>query len=380
MKTTEYDEIRPYHDEELPFVYDQLEKDETFKKVMGIAFPELSFEQFMTAMRGCERKIDFQLKFCLPFLDRLIEQSCNELKLDTTALEDISNPYTFISNHRDIVLDSAFLSYLLIKAGANTAEEAIGDNLLIYPWIKHLVRINKSFIVQRAASMKQMMLSSQRLSRYIHYTINDKKQSIWIAQREGRAKDSNDRTQVSLLKMLAMSGEGTIKNRLKELHIVPLAISYEYDPCDYLKAMEMQLKRDSPSYKKMPKDDLMNMQVGILGYKGRVNFVMGRCLDQEIALLEESLSKKEYFSAIVALIDREIHRNYVFYPINYIAADVLEQCEKRTSYYTKEDKAKVEDYLRQRLAKIDIPHKDEAFLYQKIIEMYANPLLNNEAL
>lgn len=380
MKTTDYDEIRPYYDEELPIIYDELEKDHDFKKLMSIVYPKLSFEQLMSMMRNCKRKIDFQLKFCVPFLDELTKKSCDELNLDTSALTDILAPYTFISNHRDIVLDSAFLSYKLIKEKANTAEEAIGDNLFVFPWIKHLVRINKSFIVQRATSMKQMLLSSQRLSRYIHYTIAEKLQSIWIAQREGRAKDSNDRTQVSLMKMLTMGGEGSLKERFKHLHIVPLSISYEYDTCDYLKAKEMQQKRDDESYKKKPSDDLISMQLGIQGYKGRVNFVMGNCIDEAIEKLDESLSKKEIFSSVAALIDKEIHRNYVFYPINYIAADLLQKTNVRALNYTEQDKKQVLSYFEKQLAKIELPQKDTSFLYDRMLEMYANPLLNNEAL
>ena len=143
-----------------------------------------------------------------------------------------------------------------------TVEIAIGDNLLIYPWIKKLVRINKSFIVQRSLSMRQFLESSQRMSRYMHFAVREKHENLWIAQREGRAKDSNDRTQDSVLKMMAMGGEGTPAERLKEMHIVPMAISYEYDPCDILKAIEFQQNRDNPDFKKSRQDDLMNMRTG----------------------------------------------------------------------------------------------------------------------
>ena len=168
-------------------------------------------------------------------------------------------------------------------------EIAIGDNLLIYPWIKKFVRVNKSFIVQRALTMRQMLESSARMSRYMHYTIGEKNQSIWIAQREGRAKDSNDRTQDSVLKMLAMGGEGDVVSRLMEMNIAPLAISYEYDPCDYLKAQEFQLKRDIEGYKKTMADDLKNMQTGLFGYKGRVHFQTGACLNDLLSTVDLSL-------------------------------------------------------------------------------------------
>lgn len=190
-----------------------------------------------------------------------------------------------------------------------TVEIAIGDNLLIYPWIKKLVRVNKSFIVQRALSMRQMLESSARMSRYIHFAVTQKQENVWIAQREGRAKDSNDRTQDSVLKMLAMGGEGDIIDRLKELHIVPVALSYEYDPCDFLKAKEMQQKRDSETFKKSQADDLTNMQTGIFGYKGRVHFQTGPCINEELEALR-GLPKTEVFTQVSTLIDKHIHRNY----------------------------------------------------------------------
>ena len=259
-------------------------------------------------------------------------------------------------------------------------EIAIGDNLLIYPWIKKLVRINKSFIVQRALTMRQMLESSARMSRYMHHTIRDKHQSIWIAQREGRAKDSNDRTQESILKMMAMAGEGDIISRLKEMNIVPLAISYEYDPCDYLKAKEFQQKRDNPDHKKTTADDLLNMQTGILGYKGRVHFCTAPCLNEQLEALDRSLPKQELFVRAAELVDRGIFANYRLYPNNYVAADLLDGNNHFASHYTVEDKQRFTDYLARQLSRIDLPNKDEDFLREKLLLMYANPLRNQLSL
>ena len=237
-----------------------------------VALPGVPFEMLAAQMRACKTKQEFQVAICYNILKRVIRDATQGVTFDNSAQPEKGGAYTYVSNHRDIVLDSGFLSMMLVEQGQDTVEIAIGDNLLIYPWIKKLVRINKSFIVQRALTMRQMLESSARMSRYMHHTIRDKHQSIWIAQREGRAKDSNDRTQESILKMMAMAGEGDIISRLKEMNIVPLAISYEYDPCDYLKAKEFQQKRDNPDHKKTTADDLLNMQTGILGYKGRVHF------------------------------------------------------------------------------------------------------------
>lgn len=372
----EFDEIRPYHDEELPQIFEELIADPVFRQAVSVAVPGVPFELLAQQMRACKTKLDFQKVFCYDLLRKLARDTTDGFMLDHTALPDKQAAYTYISNHRDIILDSGFLSVLLVDQGMDTVEIAIGDNLLIYPWIKKFVRVNKSFIVQRGLTMRQKLESSARMSRYMHYTIREKKQSIWIAQREGRAKDSSDHTQDSVLKMLAMAGEGDSIDRLMEMNIAPLAISYEYDPCDYLKAREFQLKRDTPEYKKTTADDLLNMQTGLFGYKGRVVFRTAPCLNDALATIDRSLPKPELFSALSALIDRRIHANYRIYPNNYVADDLLTGKPVFAEHYTEEDKQRFISYIDGQLARIDIPDKDEAFLREKLLLMYANPLRN----
>ena len=372
----EFDEIRPYHDEELPRIFEELIADPAFRQVATAVFPEVPFEALAQKMRSCKTKLEFQKAFCYVILKKFAKDTTQGVTLDRTALSDKESAYTYISNHRDIILDSGFLSVELIDQGIDTVEIAIGDNLLIYPWIKKFVRVNKSFIVQRALTMRQMLESSARMSRYMHHTIKDKNQSIWIAQREGRAKDSNDRTQESVLKMLAMGGEGHIIDRLTEMNIAPLAISYEYDPCDYLKAQEFQLKRDIPDYKKTQADDLKNMQTGLFGFKGYVHFQVSPCINEELAKLDRSLPKPELFSQISALIDRKIHANYRIYPGNYIAHDCLSGTKSFSAHYTAEEKQRFLKYIDQQLDRIELANKDVPFLREKILLMYANPLTN----
>lgn len=374
--TTEFDEIRPYHNEELPQIFEELIADDDFRKVANAAIPGVPFEVLAEKMRQCKSARDFQENLCYGILWNIAKSCTSGLSLDHTSLKDKQMPYTYISNHRDIILDSGFLSILLAQQGMDTVEIAIGDNLLIYPWIKKFVRVNKSFIVQRSLCMRQMLESSARLSRYIHYDIAEKKQSVWIAQREGRAKDSDDRTQESVLKMLAMGGEGDVIDRLKSLNMAPVAISYEYDPCDFLKAQEFQLKRDIEDYKKSEKDDLKNMETGLFGFKGRVCFRTGNCLNEILDKQDRTLPKQELFAVISGIIDKEIHRNYTIYPGNYVAYDLLSGESRFKDKYTEEDKARFEEYLSKQLAKIDIPNKDEEFLRGKLIAMYANPLRN----
>ena len=376
MATTEFDEIRPYNDEELPQIFEELIADPAFQKAATDAIPNVPFELLAQKIRACKSKLDFQETFCYGILWKIAADHTDGLTLDHTALPDKSKAYTYVSNHRDIILDSGFLSILLIDQGMDTVEIAIGDNLLVYPWIKKLVRVNKSFIVQRALTMRQMLEFSARMSRYMHYTINEKKQSIWIAQREGRAKDSNDRTQDSVLKMLAMGGEGDLIDRLMEMNIAPLAISYEYDPCDFLKAQEFQLKRDIEGYKKTTQDDLISMQTGLFGYKGKVHFQTAPCINDKLEQLDRSLPKQELFSGISACIDRRIHGNYRIYSGNYVAYDWLNNTSEFADHYTSEEKQRFVTYIEQQLGKIKIPNKDEDFLRGKLLLMYANPLVN----
>lgn len=374
---TEFDEIRPYHDEELPQVFEELIADPAFRQVVGAVMPGIPFEAIAQQMRACKTKFAFQKTFCYGILKKLIKETTYGVTLDRSELTDKSKAYTYISNHRDIILDSGLLSILLVDEGGDTVEIAIGDNLLIYPWIKKLVRINKSFIVQRGLPMRQMLESSARMSRYMHYTIGEKQQSIWIAQREGRAKDSDDRTQDSVLKMLAIGGEGDIIDRLMQMNIAPLSISYEYDPCDFLKAMEFQLKRDNPGYKKTTADDLNNMQTGLMGYKGRVHFHMAPCINDCLAKLDRTLPKQELYATVSAIIDKEIHRGYRLYPGNYVAADLLAGNQTFASHYTDEEKQLFTAYLDKQLSRIPLPNKDENFLREKMLQMYANPLKNH---
>lgn len=373
----EFEEIRPYHDEELPQIFEELIADPAFQQVACAVMPGVPFGAIAQKMRASKTKQEFQENLCYGILHKLAKDTTDGLILESMAVLNKQSAYTYVSNHRDIILDSGFLSVLLVEQGLDTVEIAIGDNLLIYPWIKKLVRINKCFTVQRALTMRQMLESSIRMSRYMHYTIAEKKQSIWIAQREGRAKDSNDVTQDSVLKMLSMGGDGDIITNLQELNIVPLSISYEYDPCDFLKAQEFQLKRDIPDFKKTTDDDLLNMQTGLLGYKGRVCFRMASCINEDLAKLDRTLPKPELFVAISALIDKRIHANYRIFANNYVAHDLLYNAEEFADHYTAEDRKRFTSYIDTQLERITIPNKDVDFLREKLLLMYANPLTNH---
>ena len=274
--------------------------------------------------------------------------------------KDIRHGAFFMTNHRDIILDAAWLSYRLRCRYFIRPFIGIGNNLFAYKWIEMLVRFNRCFVVKRGAGAHAQLENAKQLSAYIRSLRNEGK-SIWLAQREGRAKDSNDLTQPSVLHMLTLSEEDFIAN-VKALNICPVSITYEFDPCDYLKAAEMQLKRDNPNWKKRKRDDVLSMKTGIRGEKGRVVYRLTPSINPEIDALfaahpeYRTLPQREQIELICKIIDHHIHSGYEIY-------------ERGTEFDT---------YIESRLALIDIPNKDEAYLREKLYEMYNNPVKNYE--
>jgi len=372
----DFEEIRCYKNEEVHEVLERLCNEKQFMKVLSTIYPLLPKDVIKQRLMTFQSNYAFQKAMVYPFLQYLEANMTKGIKLNGLEKIDVSTSYLYISNHRDIILDSAFLCGKFIEKDMDTVQIAIGDNLLIYPWIEDLVRVNKSFIVKRGLSARQILESSKRLSAYIAKTIAEN-QSIWIAQREGRAKDSNDRTQESLLKMLNMFGEDSFIDNLIKLNICPLSISYEYDPCDYLKAKEMQQRRDNSCFKKNPEDDLLNMQTGVMGYKGSVVYEITGSINNELKKIAlETSSRNEQITLVTELIDRRIHANYTIFPNNKIAFDAIKGGKHFTNEYSPVDKLDFERYLTMQIAKIDLENKDESFLRLKILEMYANPLIN----
>ncbi len=372
-----FKDIRPFEPEELPEVYDRLLANPQFQAVVRHIFPDTPYDMIAAKMRTCTTCLDFQVQFCYKFIKDLMEKASRGYEMDCHEIDNTKR-YTFVSNHRDIVLDSALLDKLLIDAGfTTTCEIAIGDNLLSLPWVKDLVRVNKSFIVKRGLPMREMLVASKTLSEYMHFAIREKHENIWIAQRSGRAKDSNDRTADGVLKMMTMGGTGSVVEKLKALHIVPLTISYEYDPCDFLKAKEFQQRRDNPQWKKGPTDDIVSMQTGIMGFKGHVHYHCAPCIDDFLDTIPADTPKGDIYRIIAEHIDHEIHRNYRLYASNYVALDELKGSENHRDHYTEEDKAAFDRYVEGQLAKVDLPDKDEEYLRQCILTMYANPAINH---
>lgn len=372
-----FDHIAPVYDHEVKETIQELLVDPGFQHAVKYIIPDIDWDVFSEEMSRYQSKEDFQSGLVYQIIWALGRKVTAALNSEGWENIEKDKEHVFLSNHRDIALDAGFLNIVRLEHELPTTEIAIGDNLLIHPWIKKLVRLNKSFIVQRGTSMRQKLFASHELSEYIHYAINEKSESIWIAQREGRAKDADDRTQDSLLKMLAMTPDrGSFISNLKDLNIIPLSISYEYDPCDYLKAKEFQQKRDNPDFKKTQRDDLLNMEIGILGYKGRVMFRFGKCINDELDKITEP-DKRLQPGIVAEIIDREIHCNYEIYPCNYIAHDLLNEEKRFADKYTDVQEEEFKEYLRKQISKIDLDYIDFDFAWNKMLIMYSNILKNN---
>lgn len=373
----DFDDIRPLNNDEVKDAIESLIANEDFERAFRYINPDVNWKEFSETMRSFKTKEDFKAKLAYEAVMMVANKTTFSLTISgCSRLPKDKKPCTFISNHRDIVLDASFLNVMLYDVGYGMTQVAIGNNLLIRPWIETLVRLNNSFIVKRNVPVRQMLEVSKVLSAYIRRTITETKESIWIAQREGRAKDSDDRTQGSILKMLNMSGDKDILSNLMELNIFPVAISYEFDPCDFLKAKEFQQKRDDPDFVKSQRDDLLSMETGILNNKGRVHFTLTSPINDQLAQLDPNMEKNELIAAIASIIDKEIYKHYRFYPCNYVAYDMLTGTRRFSEHYGLKDKKQFEDYLQGQLDKIVLPNKDEAFLRTKILEMYTNPLKN----
>lgn len=375
----EFEDISPYDDSEFKEKMAHLVKEPGFEHAVRYVMPDVDFPAFVEQLCTIETKADFQRRIMQPFLEMLAKKTSSGISC--SGLENVKGKgaFTYISNHRDIVLDASFLNLCLLRDGMNTTEIAIGSNLLIFDWIRDLVLLNNSFIVKRNLRSMQALDAARQLSGYIHYAINDKHQSVWIAQREGRAKDSNDVTQESLIKMMALGGRGNTVHCLDEINLVPVSISYEYDPNDYLKAREFLLRRNDPEFKKSQRDDLFSMETGLLQFKGRIHFNVGKCINSELDGLPTDADKNEVLHKACAVIDNSIHRGYKIYPINYIAHDLLINSRDFAEYYTADEVKEFREYIEEQLTKVDVPEltsDDMEYMRHMMLTMYANPLKN----
>jgi len=376
--TDDFEEIRPYHDDEVSLVIDRLTKEPSFFTALRYVFPEAPTEILLGKIKGIRSIYSFQEELIAPSIRRIIRNTTKGLR--HKGLEGLSpdKSYLFISNHRDIVMDSAFLNFLLFEENLPTTRIAIGNNLLQRKWIEDLVKLNKNFIVHRNVHSRQAYAYSLRLSNYIRNSIINEKSSIWIAQREGRTKDGNDQTQAGLLKMFSMSSDASYDESFSELHIVPVSISYEFEPCVGLKAQENVIRTKSGDYQKKEGEDLLSMKEGIAQQKGRVVFSFGKELEK--SQIQEAFSaqnKNEAFKNLAQLIDSYIVENYKLFPNNYISQDLLSGNNQFSDKYTNEDFTEFNKHVEEQMMKIG---RNEEEYRKAIYSIYANPVKHKTSL
>lgn len=377
-KAEEYSDIRPYDDHEFHDKIATLVHEPGFEHAVRYVMPDVDYKAFTEKLLSVKSQMEFQHKIMGPFLELLVARTTHGLSMSGEGNIDATKPHTFITNHRDIVLDASFLNLCFIRAKLPLTQVAIGNNLLIFDWITDLVKLNRSFIVKRDTGVREALEAAKHLSGYIHYAIGTLKEPLWIAQREGRAKDSNDKTQESVVKMLSLGGGGDSKENLQELNIVPVSISYEYDPNDYLKVREFLLRRRDPDFRKSQRDDLFSMETGILRQKGRVHFHIGKCINNDLEGFPSD-RRAEVVHKACTLIDRSIHCGYRIFPCNYIAYDEINGTDKYADMYNAEDVKVFDRYIEEQLAKVEVENitpDEQVFMRQMMLTMYANPLKN----
>lgn len=377
--TIDFSDIAPYSEAQFQEKMKSLVKEPGFLHAVGYTMPKEDVPFLIEEMLKIKNTHDFQTEVMLPFLELIAKTTTSGISLGGIKYLNPNLSYTYITNHRDIVLDASFLNLALYRRGVPTTEVAIGNNLLVYDWIEDLVRLNKSFIVKRNTGVREALTAARQLSAYIHHTILEKRESVWIAQREGRAKDSSDTTQESLIKMMALDGEGTFLERIKEINLMPVSISYEYDPNDYLKAREFLLKRRDPDYKKSQRDDLFSMETGLMQFKGKVHFQLTPRVNSRLEQIGETKDKNTAAKWIGRIIDQAIHRSYEIFDINYVAYDLLHDGNRFEARYTPEKKEEVKEYFNSQLDKVDltdVTYEERDFMLRTMYVMYANPLKN----
>ena len=370
----DFEDIRPYNDDEYHQVVNELLEVEPLQRAIQYYLPTLSLDEVKQLLNSFNSIQEFQSDMACRLVQAIIDDSIKEFSFDGVLALDIDKTYLLMSNHRDIVLDSALINYCLNVRQRNTCEIAIGSNLLRESWVKKLVRLNKSFIVKRNVPKADMLVVSKMLSAYIKHALHDKKQSIWIAQREGRAKDGNDKTNPGLLKMFGLTNEGDLLDYLISLNITPVSISYEKDPCDYLKIPELLAKDKGEKYEKIEGEDDLHMALGIKGDKGRVHIQFTKPINSEIEKLRNIKNRNELLKLVAETIDNTIYRHYKLWDTNYISYDLLKESTHFSDKYSQESKKRFVAYMDERLKDNPINNDDARRLF---LTMYANPVINS---
>jgi 1-acyl-sn-glycerol-3-phosphate acyltransferase len=372
LKMQKFDAIRPFYDSEINEALQDVINHPMMKALMNFSFPDVADEVWKEQLRKTHSIRDFQCNFIYHSVQKVLEKSSEGLT--TSGFENLepNTSYLFISNHRDILLDTTLLNAALFEHGLVMTASAIGDNLVKKFFLKILAKLNRNFLVQRGLTPREMLQSSKLLSEYIGHLLLHENRSVWIAQREGRTKDGNDATNPGVLKMLGMaSDEKNLMDYFKKIKIVPVSISYEYDPTDALKMPQLMAEANNEVYIKEKNEDFMTILSGALGQKKRIHIHIGKVLDTEIdTIIAENDNSNKQIVALAQVIDDAILSNYKLWPTNYIAYDIVNKTNTYSHLYTENEKSIFERRLEMR-----IDH-DNPIALEGFLAMYANPVVN----
>jgi hypothetical protein len=372
----DFEDIRPYNDDEINPALHRIVGVPEFSKVLEYIFPERKKMDIIEELKGIHSAIDFQKQFMHPLVNSIVRQTSKGLTYSGFDLLVPGTPYLFVSNHRDIVLDSAILQVLLFDNGHVSSEITFGSNLMSNPFIIDFGKINRMFTVYRGGNRMEMFRNSQILSAYLRHTITKKRTSAWIAQRNGRTKDGNDKTETGLLKMFNISGGDSFYESFSELNIVPLSISYEYEPCCALKVKETSVVSKRLSYQKGPNEDFMSILTGITSQKGRIHLSVCHPVNTFLKQAEDTTVFNDRINTLAAGIDGEIYRNYRLWPNNYIAFDRLNKSKSYSNYYTEADVVEFDWYVNRELSSLNLNTPENVEI---LLGIYANPVGNHSS-
>lgn len=369
---SKFDAIRPFYETEVNDAIQNVVHHPMMKALMNFTFPDLPDDVWKEQLLRTHSTRDFQCNFIYKSLQKVLEKTSDGLTTSGFEKLEKNTSYLYISNHRDILLDTSLLNACLFEHKLVMTASAIGDNLVKKSFLRTLARLNRNFLVQRGLSPREMLHSSKLLSEYISKLLQHENRSVWIAQREGRTKDGNDATNPGVLKMLAMaSDEENLMDYFKKIKIVPVSISYEYDPTDALKMPQLLAEAKQEIYIKEKNEDFTNLMSGVMGQKKRIHIHVGDVLDHKLDLIKSQFdNSNKQIQALAQIIDESILRNYKLWPTNYIAYDILYKTNTCKHLYTENEKSLFERRLEMR-----IDHNDPLAL-QSFLAMYANPVVN----
>lgn len=380
MDLTEFSDIAPFNDEEAAAALARVSNHPNVPWVSKFLFPDKPQTFLRDALRSIHSVEEFQQIIMSQAVQWVIDNTITEFTYDGIEnIKKLGTPYLAMSNHRDIILDPALTQIVLQRNGLPETQICVGDNLLKQKTIELLIRSNRMIKVIRGISARELYLSSQVLSKYIRETITSGTASVWIAQRQGRTKDGIDITEQGLLKMVDMSGTKDFVQNFMEVHIVPLSISYEYEPCDIMKARETVIKRHTGTYVKGEDEDLQSIMVGIRQPKGHVHLHVGDPLTEE-EIREASLcDKNDRYQSIRHAVDRRVIEGYKLWKTNYMAYDLVNGEGKYANQYTQKDMEQFQGYLAQQLIKVEST-LDRREMFDELLHIYSNPVVSKENL